>query len=84
MIMLILIQFDVYGYDLVHALQLEDAKTSEWVSEKDCVTDTGDKASEWSNPVYRGVATRSFYKAPLLDFLPFIFIPIQWEISFER
>ena len=84
MIMLILIQFDVCGYDLVRALQLEDGDSSEWVSDKDCVTDTEDTASEWSDPVYRGVTSRSFCKVPLLDILSFIFIPIQREISLER
>lgn len=84
MIMLILIQFDVCGYDLIRALQIADEPVSKCVSAETVVNDGEDMVSEWDDPEYRNVSNRSFIRVPLMDFLPFIFIPVQREVSFER
>ena len=85
MIMLILIQFDVCGYDLMRACQLADNPTPDYMCDtQTCVTDDDENVSTWSNPEYRGVSPRSLFKAPLMEFFSFIFQSLQGELpSFQ-
>ncbi len=83
MIMLILIQFDVCGYDLVRAFHLMEETSNTWIYDETTVTDADDTISEWQEPEYRSVSNRSFFKIPLMDFLPFIFIPVLSEKACE-
>ena len=81
MIMLILIQFDVCGYDLMRACQLADNPTPDYVCDSQTSVDDDDEnVSTWSDPVYRGVNPRSLFKAPLMEFFSFIFQSLQGEL----
>lgn len=85
MIMLVLIQFDVYGYDLMRAVQLVDFSSDkiEYPSEETCVSDAESMVSEWSDPVYRVVSPRSFIKAPPQELCSFLFVPILRELPYS-
>lgn len=81
MIMLVLIQFDVCGYDLMRACQLADKPALDYAMETDfCIDDADDNVSIWSNPVYRGVNPRSLIKATLVEFSSMIFLFYQREL----
>ena len=83
MVMLLLIQFDVCGYDLMRAFQLADKTTPDYISTNDvCIDNNDDDVSTWSNPVYRGVSPRSLIKAPLLEFSLCLFHSYQRELPF--
>lgn len=83
MIMLVLIQFDVCGYDLMRACHLADKPTSNVVNTADtCIEDNESQISEWSNPMYRGFSPRNLIKSPLQEFSSFIFQVYQRELSF--
>ena len=85
MIMLILIQFDVCGYDLMRAFYLADKPVTDLVSHSDvCINDNDDTVSEWSDPVYRSVNPRSLIKAPLLEFFSLTFNPSLRELSIPQ
>ena len=71
MIMLVLIQFDVCGYDLMRAFQLADNPISHVIVTDETNVSNDDVVSEWGNPVYRGVHPRCMIKAPLLEFFSF-------------
>lgn len=85
MIMLVLIQFDVCGYDLMRACQLADKPMPEYAASADvCLDENDGNVSAWANPVYRGFSLRSFIKAPLIEFASFIFHSFQRElVSFQ-
>ena len=83
MVMLVLIQFDVCGYDLMRACQLADKPVPDYENVTDvCLDDSDDNVSAWDNPVYRGFSPRSFIKAPLVEFPSFIFQNYQREVLF--
>ena len=59
MIMFVLIQFDVYGYDMIYAAVCDDAQPVVLNSEDESsVNDSQDQYSEWSDPVYRTTSVR--------------------------
>ena len=84
MIMLVLIQFDVCGYDLMRAFQMADKPVSDFVDASGTNVDNDDFISEWSNPVYRGVHPRNLIKAPLLEFFTFYFLFNQRELPLKE
>ena len=61
MIMFVLIQFDVYGYDMIYAAVC-DNNTPIILSMDDesSINDSQDQYSEWSDPVYRTSTVRIF------------------------
>ena len=85
MVMLILIQFDVCGYDLMRAFQLADKPVPDYVGHADVgFNDNDDNVSEWSDPVYRGVNPRSLIKAPLGEFFSLVTTPYPRELSIPQ
>lgn len=61
MIMFVLIQFDVYGYDLIHAAVCDDTSSVVSIKDEDSfINDSQDQCSEWSDPVYRTSSVRFF------------------------
>lgn len=83
MVMLVLIQFDVCGYDLMRAFQLADKPIPNYTGTTDCcINDNADNVSAWSDPVYRGFSPRSLIKAPFMEFSSFIFHSYQRELPF--
>lgn len=81
MVMLILIQFDVCGYDLMRAFQLAEKPVPDYTSAADVsLNDFDDNVSTWSNPVYRGFSPRSLIKAPLMEFSSIVFHSYQREL----
>ena len=83
MIMLVLIQFDVCGYDLIHAFYMADKVSADFVSTSDTsISDNDDSVSAWSNPVYRGVSPRSLIKAPFVEFSSLTVHIYQRELPF--
>ena len=80
MIMLVLIQFDVCGYDLLRALQLADSPVPNYVNDSESSFIDDEQISEWSNPVYRGVHTRTLIKAPLMEFFLSLFVFNEQEL----
>lgn len=82
-IMFILIQFDVCGYDFMRACQLADKPTVDYISASDsCLGSSDDSILAWTNPAYRGVRTRSLIKAPFKKFSLLAFCLYQRELPF--
>lgn len=85
MIMLILIQFDVCGYDLMRACQLgEKILTDIECTDVTCINDDDDNVSEWDDPMYRGVSPRTFIKSPFIESIVYSFCSFQKETSFLK
>ena len=81
MVMLVLIQFDVCGYDLMRACHLADKPTPDYTCDSDvCIDDNEDNVSAWSDPEYRGFSPRSLIKAPLLETFLIVFHTYKWEV----
>lgn len=78
MIMFVLIQFDVYGYDLLYAAVCDDTPSVVFtMDDESSINDSQDQYSEWSDPVYRISSVRFFPDSA--DFL--LVIP---DYSFEQ
>lgn len=61
MVMFVLIQFDVYGYDLIYASRCADDIHSVVMTDDEVsITESCGQISEWSDPVYRNTSIR-FY-----------------------
>lgn len=61
MIMFVLIQFDVYGYDLLYATVCDDTPSVVCtMDDGSSINDSQDQYSEWSDPVYRTSSVRFF------------------------
>lgn len=59
MIMFVLIQFDVYGYDMIYAAVCDDSRPVVLtLGDESSVNDSQDQYSEWSDPVYRTTSVR--------------------------
>lgn len=86
MIMLVLIQFDVCGYDLLRAARLADLSTTsyELPSTDLSISDAESLVSEWDNPVYRGVSPRTFLKVPPQELCSILFIPNLRELPYSN
>lgn len=62
MIMFVLIQFDVFGYDLIYAAFCDDEPSAVLtVDDESSVSDSQDDYAEWSNPSYRTSSVRFFF-----------------------
>ena len=86
--MLILIQFDVCGYDLMHALQMAGEPGFEISATDQTVDDENEIISQWDDPVYRGVNSRNIFRASVVECPIFHFIlqigeqlSKQWTVS---
>ena len=85
MVMLVLIQFDVCGYDLMRACYLAEKPSSTLLDFNDVgFNENDDNVSEWSDPVYRNVNLRNFIKAPFMEFFSFLFTLCQRELPFTQ
>lgn len=61
MVMFVLIQFDVYGYDMIYAAICGDNQPVVLsVDDESSISDSHDQYSEWSDPVYRTTSVRFF------------------------
>ena len=67
MIMFVLIQFDVYGYDLLYAAVCDDTPVCDdtqsvvlTMDDESSINDSQAQYSEWSDPVYRISSVRFF------------------------
>ncbi|MCF2583113.1 hypothetical protein [Bacteroides caecigallinarum] len=61
MIMFVLIQFDVFGYDLIYAAYCDDTNSIVLsLDDESSINDSHDQYSEWSDPVYRTSSVRFF------------------------
>lgn len=61
MIMFVLIQFDVFGYDLIYAVTCDDTPSVSFsMDDESSINDSQDQYSEWSDPVYRISSLRFF------------------------
>ena len=61
MIMFVLIQFDVYGYDMIYATVCDDASPIVLsMDDESSINDSQNQYSEWSDPVYRTSSVRFF------------------------
>lgn len=59
MIMLVLIQFDVYGYDLIYASQQPDIDVSVFTcNDETLVSQASEVDSEWTDPFYKNTPQR--------------------------
>ena len=59
MVMFVLIQFDVYGYDMIYAAACDGAQPVALAMEDESsINDLQDQYSEWSDPVYRTNSVR--------------------------
>ena len=72
MIMLVLIQFDVCGYDFMHALQLIGEPVSELYATDSNVSDNEMEVSQWEDPVYRRSNSRISFKFLAVEFPSFV------------
>lgn len=76
MIMFVLIQFDVYGYDLLYAAVCDDTQSVVLtMDDESSINDSQAQYSEWSDPVYRISSVRffpdiidSFWVTPVYSF----------------
>lgn len=86
MVMLLLIQFDVCGYDIICAFQQSDEPQSVLVLNDDetLVSDGQGLISEWSDPMYRNTSLRSTSDAVLPVIVIFLFSSLLGELSFVR
>lgn len=76
MVMLVLIQFDAYGYEIVGNFREDFKPVSPALSTLEIFADDEQTNAEWSDPVYRAASSspRTFVKFTLsfLCFLPLI------------
>ena len=86
MVMLMLIQFDVCGYDIICAFQQSEEPQSVLVLNEDesLISDGPDQISEWSDPVYRNTSLRSISDAMLPVIVIFLFSSFMGELSVIR
>ena len=86
MVMLMLIQFDVCGYDIICAFQQSEEPQSVLVLNEDesLISDGQDQISEWSDPVYRNTSLRSISDAMLPVIVIFLFSSFMRELSVIR
>ena len=86
MVMLMLIQFDVCGYDIICAFQQSEEPQSVLVLNEDesLISDGQDQISEWSDPVYRNTSLRSISDAMLPMIVIFLFSSFMGELSVIR
>lgn len=86
MVMLMLIQFDVCGYDIICAFQQSEEPQSVLVLNEDesLISDGQDQISEWSDPVYRNTSLRSISDAMLPVIVIFLFSSFMGELSVIR
>lgn len=86
MVMLMLIQFDVCGYDIICAFQQSEEPQSVLVLNEDesLICDGQDQISEWSDPVYRNTSLRSISDAMLPVIVIFLFSSFMGELSVIR
>lgn len=86
MIMLMLIQFDACGYDIICAFQHSEEPQSVLVLNEDetLISDGQDQISEWSDPVYRNTSLRSISDAMLPVIVIFLFSSFMGELSVIR
>lgn len=86
MVMLVLIQFDVCGYDIICAFQQSEEPQSVLVLNEDesLISDGQDQISEWSDPVYRNTSLRSISDAMLPVIVIFLFSSFMGELSVIR
>lgn len=61
MVMFVLIQFDIFGYDLIYASVCAEENPTVWImDDKSSINDSQEQCSEWSDPVYRTSSARIF------------------------
>lgn len=61
MVMFVLIQFDVFGYDLLYAASCDDTNSIVLsIDDESSINDSHGQYSEWSDPVYRTSSIRFF------------------------
>ena len=86
MVMLMLIQFDVCGYDIICAFQQSEEPQSVLVLNEDesLISDGQDQISEWSDPVYRNTSLRSISDAMLPVIVIFLFSSFMGDLSVIR
>lgn len=81
MIMLVLIQFDAYGYEIVGSFGGDIKPVSSALSASDVLADGEQENTEWSDPVYRAGSSvpRAFIKMTLsfLCFLPLVTVCVK-------
>lgn len=74
MVMFVLIQFDVFGYDLIYASICDVETSSVCFSDEDSfLNNSQEQCSEWSDPVYRNSSARL-----LLDLFYPVFIVLMF------
>ena len=86
MVMLMLLQFDVCGYDIICAFQQSEEPQSVLVlnADESLISDGQDQISEWSDPVYRNTSLRSISDAMLPVIVIFLFSSFMGELSVIR
>lgn len=81
MIMLVLIQFDAYGYEIVGSFGEDIKPVSFALSASDVLADGDQENAEWSDPVYRAGSSvpRALIKITLsfLCFLPLVVVCLK-------
>ena len=59
MVMFVLIQFDVFGYDLIYAAVCDDSQpVVVAIKDESSISDSQEQYSEWSDPMYRTTSVR--------------------------
>lgn len=77
MVMFVLIQFDVFGYDLIYATVCDDERSVVLtLDDESSISDSQGEYAEWSDPSYRTSSVRFFFDSVY----PIFSIPIY---SFE-
>lgn len=82
MIMLILMQFDVCGYDWIRWFHHSEQAPVEWtLTEKSTLEEAETQLSEWADPVYRHRSIRSHWLTFLPELLTCIFSRLALTVS---
>ncbi len=74
MVMFVLIQFDVFGYDLIYASSCDGEQPAVIAMDDDSsLSGSQDRYSEWSDPVYRSSSVRFFHDSVYPLFLTCVY-----------
>ena len=81
MVMFVLIQFDVFGYDLIYAAFCDDEPSAVLtVDDESSVSDSQGEYAEWSNPSYRTSSVRFFF---FDSFCTLCFMPVYFSDDYR-
>lgn len=85
MMMFVLMQFDIYGYDLLNTYRQSDVETSVLTLEDETtISESYGMFSEWSDPIYKRTSRKFFSDFICISLVVSLLLPFIISIDNER